>query len=160
MSGIVDLIRQLVHQKIADSNCFLVDVSANGRFTKVQVYVDCYDGMTIDKCASIHRHIWKALDEQGLVEKLSIDVSSPGMSSAFKVRAQYEKNVNRVIIVQHTDGRKIEGILKAVEEEQITLDEYLPLKPSKRKAAPAVLPTKRVVIPFNQIKSTKKKVTF
>jgi ribosome maturation factor RimP len=55
------------------------------------------------------------------VEDYSLEVSSPGLGGAFRVRQQYEKNLGRDIEVLYTDGLKVTGKLESVLDEGIIL---------------------------------------
>ena len=48
------------------------------------------NGITIDECASLHRHIENNLDREK--EDFELQVSSPGLDMPFAVIDQYYKN--------------------------------------------------------------------
>ncbi|MCK4880684.1 MAG: ribosome assembly cofactor RimP, partial [Bacteroidales bacterium] len=55
------------------------------------------------------------------VEDYSLEVSSPGLGGAFRVKQQYEKNLGRDIEVLYTDGMKVKGKLETVSDNGIIL---------------------------------------
>jgi ribosome maturation factor RimP len=73
------------------------------------------------------------------VEDFSLEVSSPGLGTPFKVKQQYEMNTGRYIDVLLSDGSRVTGKLKSVQENGIVLQvkgndkeiEFLEIKASK-----------------------------
>ena len=55
------------------------------------------------------------------MEDYSLEVSSPGLSGAFRVKQQYEKNVGREIEVLRLDGIKLKGFLESLSDSGIVL---------------------------------------
>jgi ribosome maturation factor RimP len=55
------------------------------------------------------------------VEDYSLEVSSPGLGSPFRVKQQYEKNTGRLVEVTLTDGKRQEGELESVSDQAIVL---------------------------------------
>ena len=111
-------ITELIAQHIEGSDIFLVEVLVRPG-NAIRVHVDCQGGISIDECVKVSRFINESLDRD--VEDYSLEVSSPGLGGAFKVKQQYEKNVGRDIEVLYTDGIKVRGKLVSVSEEGIVL---------------------------------------
>lgn len=111
-------ITELVLQHIQDSDVFLVEVVVNSG-NAIRVHVDKPEGISIDECVLISRFLNESLDRD--VEDYSLEVSSPGLGGAFKVKQQYEKNLGRDIEVLYTDGIKVKGKLQKVTDEGIVL---------------------------------------
>lgn len=105
-------------QHIQDSDIFLVEVVVKSG-NVIKVHVDKPEGISIDECVLISRFLNETLDRD--VEDYSLEVSSPGLSGAFKVKQQYEKNLGRDIEVLYTDGIKVKGKLQKVTDEGIVL---------------------------------------
>jgi ribosome maturation factor RimP len=76
------------------------------------------------------------------------------MDQPFKVFRQYLKNIGRKVKVIEKDGKETEGVLKEANEEGVTLEK----EASKKKSLP--LENLLVHINFNNIKETKKIITF
>lgn len=109
----------LVHQHIEGSDIFLVEgVVKPGNM--IRVHVDRPEGISVGECAGISRFINSQLDREE--EDYSLEVSSPGLSTPFKVKQQYEKNIGRTIEVRLEDGERLEGKLDRVDESAITLN--------------------------------------
>jgi ribosome maturation factor RimP len=126
-------ILSIVEEKIADSEYFIVDVNVRPG-NKIEVFVDSESGVTIEGCTDIHRHIEKQFDRE--IEDFELQVSSPGVGQPLKVLRQYFKNVGRNVQVKTKDGEKVEGLLKAADENHMTLEvkvkEEIPGKKGKK----------------------------
>jgi len=113
-----DYITELIAQHIEGSDIFLVEVVVKPG-NAIMVHVDRPEGISIDECVKISRFINESLDRD--VEDYSLEVSSPGLGGAFRVKQQYEKNLGRDIEVLYTDGIKQKGKLESVSETGIIL---------------------------------------
>ena len=74
--------------------------------------IDSPTGVDIDACARITRSIEEAFDRDA--EDYELEVGSAGITSDFKVRGQYDKNVGNEVEVLTRDGRKLHGTLVEV----------------------------------------------
>jgi len=135
-------IRELVTQHIGGTDIFLVEVLVKPG-NAIRVHVDRPEGISIDECVKISRYLNENLDRD--LEDFSLEVSSPGLGGAFRVKQQYEKNLGRDIEVLYTDGIKVKGKLKEVQEDGVVLhvqgeDEKIGFKEIK---------TAKAIISFN-----------
>ncbi len=110
---------ELVQEHIQGSDIFLVEAVVKPG-NMIRVHVDRPEGISIDECVKISRFLNSRLDRE--VEDFSLEVSSPGMSSPFKVTQQYEKNIGRIIELRIEGGERLEGKLERVDESAITLN--------------------------------------
>ena len=108
----------MVERHIKGSDAFLVDVTVKPG-NAIRVHLDTPEGISIEECAKISRFLNESLDRD--VEDYSLEVSSPGLGGAFRVKQQYEKNVGGKIEVVLTDGMKVKGILKSLSDSGIVL---------------------------------------
>jgi ribosome maturation factor RimP len=113
-----EYITELIAQHIKGSDIFLVEVVVKPG-NAIMVHVDRPEGISIDECVKISRFVNESLDRD--VEDYSLEVSSPGLGGAFRVKQQYEKNLGRDIEVLYTDGIKLKGKLESVSESGIIL---------------------------------------
>ena len=113
-----EYIADLVTQHIGETDIFLVEVLVKPG-NAILVHVDRPDGISIKECVKISRFLNENLDRE--VEDYSMEVSSPGLGGAFRVKQQYEKNLGRDIEVLYTDGIKVKGKLQKVTDEGIVL---------------------------------------
>jgi ribosome maturation factor RimP len=138
-----------------EENMFLVEVNVSPS-NVIRVFVDSFDGLTIDQCISISRSLEQKLDRDK--EDFELQVSSPGLSESFKVKEQYLKNKGREVEVQTLDGTQLTGILEEAGEEGITLKTSTRQKMEGHKKKQAVV--KEHLLTYNEIKSAKVVVSF
>jgi len=106
-------IQGLVEEFIKGTGLFLVAVKVSSA-NRITVLADKNEGITIDECATIHRHIEKSLDRDK--EDFELQVSSPGLDLSFGVIEQYFKNEGKRVEVIDNEGSKYAGKLKNVTE--------------------------------------------
>jgi ribosome maturation factor RimP len=129
-------------------DCFVVDIKLSSG-NKLEVFIDCDSGLTLEKCQQISRFLEEAIDEDNLLgETYSLDVSSPGLDRPLKLTRQYLKNIGRQLNVTLNDGTIRIGTLKSVGENGISLEETQTTKEGKKKKTTVVLSD----LPFAEIK--------
>jgi ribosome maturation factor RimP len=147
-------VKQLVEEKIADKpNLFLVDIKMhpNG---KLMILVDGDNGIGIDDCVAISRHVGFHLEEENVIETAyNLEVSSPGLDTPLTTIRQYLKNIGRTLGIKMADGTKREGKLSSITEDAIVIEEQIKVKGKKAE-------TVESVIPINQITETKVLISF
>ena len=142
----------MVDQALSEA-MFIVDITVKTG-NSIEVLVDSDNGISIDDCIHISRHIEQNLDRD--VEDFSLEVSSPGLSEPFKILRQYQKNVGKKVEMIARTGEKEEGILKSVNETGIELDVT-----AKEKINGAKIPvTKSKAYSYEQIKTVKLVISF
>lgn len=138
------------------SDCFLVEVKLNAN-RKLEVFMDCDNGVTFERCQKTSRYLEKYIDEEGwLGEKYILEVSSPGIGRPLKLIRQYPRNIGRKVEVTLMEGDVKKGTLIEVNENDILLEEKVVIKEGKRKKREIV----KTAIPFGSIKKTVVKVSF
>lgn len=150
-----ELVKQIVESYFANNSHYLVDVSISND-NCINVEIDAFDGVSIDDCVALNRHIESQLDRE--VEDYQLEVSSAGLTSPFKVVKQYEKNIGNEVEVLTKDGRKITGILQSANADEFTLsiEKLEKQEGSKRK----VLVTEEISFGYADIKYTKYIIRF
>lgn len=145
---------ELVEEKISDRpDLFLVEVKmhSNG---KLIILMDGDQGINIQDCVAISRHVGYHLEEENVVEHAyNLEVSSPGIDTPLTLLRQYLKNIGRSISITTIDGSKREGQLLAASDNSIQLEE---IKKEKGKKAVKIENT----ISLDQIKETKVLISF
>lgn len=124
------VITDAVTAAIADTDIFIVDITVTPA-NAITVELDSIGGLDIDTCARITRAIEAAVDRD--TEDYELEVGSAGLTSPFKVPAQYTKNIGNEIEVLTRDGRKLSGILTAVNAPMFTLQVSCKVKPEGAK---------------------------
>ena len=111
-------IRALAEAHLEGTSGFLVDVVVSDG-SNIRVIVDHDENTSIEFCMGLSRHIEGSLDRE--VQDFSLDVTSPGLDQPLKLQRQYLKNVGRDVAVMPVEGAKLEGELKAVEEDHFVV---------------------------------------
>ncbi|WP_285010268.1 ribosome assembly cofactor RimP [Pedobacter faecalis] len=147
-------VRELVEEKIADRpELFLVDVKMLPN-NKLIIHVDGDQGINIQDCAAISRHVGFHLEEENVIDRAyNLEVSSPGIGEPLRMERQYRKNVGREVSVKLVSGETKEGKLLAVNEAGITIEAKL-----KEKGKKAVL--EETSIAFDEITEIKVLISF
>jgi len=144
----------LVEEKIADRpELFLVEVKMlpNNRLI---IHVDGDEGISIQDCVAISRHVGFHLEEENTIEQAyNLEVSSPGVGEPLKLYRQYVKNIGRTLSIKLSNGQKKEGKLLAAAESNLVIEESV-----KEKGKKAV--TVQTEIPFNDIIETSVLISF
>jgi len=145
---------ELVEEKIADRpELFLVEVKMLPNH-KLIIHVDGDQGISIQDCAAISRHVGFHLEEENTIDKAyNLEVSSPGVGEPLKLNRQYVKNIGREISVKLINGEKLEGELLSVNETSIVI--AAKIKEKGKKAQLVETP-----IEFNNIVETKVLISF
>ena len=111
-------IENMVRHHIEGAGIFIVDVAVMAG-NAIRIQVDRPEGISIDECVEISRFLNGQLDRD--VEDYSLEVSSPGADSPFRVKQQYDKNIGRKVEITLLDGSRLEGILGNVLERSVIL---------------------------------------
>jgi len=117
-------IQGLVEEFIKGTGLFLVSVKVSNA-NRIIVLGDKNEGITIDECAAIHRHIENGLNRE--TEDFELQVSSPGLDAPFTVIEQFYKNDGRKVEVTDNEGSKYIGNLKNVTKGGFELETKLKL---------------------------------
>ena len=92
------------------------------------------------------------------VEDYELEVGSAGLTSPFKVRGQYEKNIGNEVEVLSRDGRKLHGVLTEVGETTFTIEIEKKVKPEGAKRP--VVVTEPIEFGYDAVKSVKYLINF
>jgi ribosome maturation factor RimP len=138
-------IKGLIEEFIKGTGLFLVAVKVSSA-NRITVLADKNEGITIEECVAIHRHIENNLDREK--EDFELQVSSPGLDLPFGVIEQYIKNQGRKVEVIENDGSKITGTLKNVTAGGFELETEVKIKGKGKEL-------KDVSFNFDQVKSTR-----
>ncbi|MDA3867620.1 MAG: ribosome assembly cofactor RimP [Salinivirgaceae bacterium] len=140
---------------IEGTKVFIVEVKLSAT-NKISITLDHPDGLPVDECARVSKHIESVFDRDE--EDYELQVSSPGIEQAFKVTGQYTKNIGREVRVILRDGTTFEGFLTHVSDNEITVEwtELSKLPGQKKKEEKKFTE----VIALNDIASTKLNLRF
>lgn len=150
-----DSVYQIVEQYIADKNYYLVDVKVTPD-NRISVEIDSFDGVTIEFCMEVNRHIESQMDRE--IEDYELEVSSAGLTEPFKVLKQYEKNIGNEVEVLTKEGKKVSGVLVEANETEFVLEIEKTEKPEGAKRKITV--TENITFSYEDIKTTKYIIRF
>ena len=147
-------VKQLVEEKIADRpELFLVSIKMLPN-NKLIIHVDGDEGISIQDCAAISRHVGFHLEEENTIEKAyNLEVSSPGVGEPLQLNRQYHKNIGRDLSVKLNDGVVKEGKLLSVNDDAILIEEKVKEKGKKVQLV-------ETQVEFNNIVETKVLISF
>jgi ribosome maturation factor RimP len=148
-------IEDLVKEKIADTEYFIVDIIVSSS-NQIRVEIDGDKGVNIDDCVQISRHIEGNLDRE--VEDFELTVSSAGMDQPFKILRQYQRYLGREVQVKTTGGEVLKGLLKSADETEVILETTQRKKLEGKKKKQLI--TENKTVPMGQVKETKVVISF
>lgn len=129
-------IEKLLTPAVQSLDCEIwgVEFLSQGRHSKLRLYIDRTEGVSVDDCAKVSRLVGDVLDvEELLTGGYTLEVSSPGMDRILFKPSQFEASVGETIDVRLNfpfEGRKrIEGVLTGLDDDeaivQVEEDEFL-----------------------------------
>lgn len=146
---------QTVEQAIEGTSIFIVDIKINPG-NAIVVEIDSPESIDIDTCAKITRQIEATFDRD--VEDYELEVGSAGLTAPFKVKGQYLKNIGNEVEVLTSDGRKLQGVLTAVSDNDFTIEVAKKVKePGAKRPTLVMEPT---TIEMSNTKSVKYLINF
>jgi ribosome maturation factor RimP len=138
-------IQGIVDEFIKGTDLFIVAVKVSSS-NRITILADTKNGITIDECASIHRHVENSLDRDK--EDFELQVSSPGLDLPFGVIEQYYKNEGKKVEVIDNEGSKYTGKLKNITTGGFELETEVKVKGKTKEL-------KDMSFNFEQIKTTR-----
>ena len=150
-----NVVSGIVNEWLEDKEYFLVDVSVSPD-DKIVVEIDHAEGVWIDDCVELSRFIESKLDREE--EDYELEVGSAGIGQPFKVLQQYLIHIGKEVEVLTKEGKKLEGVLKDANEENmtVTIQKKVKLEGSKR---PKMV-EEDVTYKYDEIKYTKYLISF
>ncbi|SEM02164.1 ribosome maturation factor RimP [Halomonas daqiaonensis] len=103
-----------------------IDHLSQGKHSRLVIYIDHPDGVSVDDCADVSRQVSAVLDvEDPVPGEYRLEVSSPGMDRPLFTLEQFERYAGHVVAVKLRlpfDGRrKFQGLLAGVESDEVLL---------------------------------------
>ncbi len=148
-------IETIINGIVKEKNAYVVDLKVDP-LNKIILELDSFDGFTIDDCVDVSRIIEQNIDRDK--EDFALEVSTPGLSSPFKVWQQYKKNVGQEIETILTNDKKIKGNLIDIDKEGIVIEETKKVKIEGKKKKQTIV--EKHQLSFENIKSTKIVIKF
>ena len=123
-------LEEFLDKKLEGTDYFPVEVKVSPA-NEIKIEIDSMGSVDIDFCIELSRAIEEAFPRDD--EDYELEVGSAGITSPFKVRRQYDKNVGRDVEVLTRDGRKLRGTLASVDDDGFTLRTVEKVKPEGAK---------------------------
>lgn len=103
-----------------------IDHLSQGKHSRLVIYIDHEDGVSVDDCADVSRQVSAVLDvEDPVPGEYRLEVSSPGMDRPLFTLEQFERYAGHVVTVKLRvpfDGRrKFKGLLAGIENDEVLL---------------------------------------
>jgi ribosome maturation factor RimP len=146
---------QIITNYLSETEYYLVDLNISTD-NRISIEIDSFEGVSIDFCAELNRHIESMLDRE--TEDYELEVSSAGLTEPFKVLKQYEKNVGNEVEVLTKEGKKLSGILQSANESNFVLQIEKTEKPEGAKRKITV--QQELTFLYSDIKYTKYIIRF
>ena len=143
-------IRNFLEKELTGSDLFLVDVKVKPD-NFIEVEIDSDNPVSIEECEKLTRAIEAEFDRDK--EDYTLEVGSAGLTSPFKVKRQYFKNVGKEVEVILKDGKKLTGVLKSADDSGFTIVSKEKVKKPELKRP--VLEDVEHTLGYDNIKQTK-----
>jgi len=145
----------LVDEWLEGKDYFLVDVTVSPD-DRIVVEIDHADGVWIEDCVELSRHIEAGLNRDE--EDYELEVGSAGIGQPFKVVQQYYNHIGEQVEVLAKDGKKYTGELKDANENNFTVSVSKKVKAEGEKRPKLV--EEDMTFAYDEIKYTKYLITF
>ena len=150
-----ELVQKLVDEAIAENDSlFLIDLNISTS-NKINVIVDVDQGVPLNECIRISRHVEHNLDREE--EDFALEVSTPDITRAITHLRQYYKNVGRTLKVKTEEG-EVEGVLTKATDNDIEL--HWKTREPKPIGKGKVTVEKSATLTYQEIKEAKVKIIF
>ena len=153
-----ELVRKLAQERIdeLDRGLFIVSISISSKMV-INLEIDKEEGyVAIEDCVSVSRNVEHNLDREE--QDFELHVSSAGLDKPLRVLKQYLKNIGREVELILLDGVKKEGVLQAVNSEELVLKTTRQEKKEGAKKKETIVEDE--TLPMNKIKETKIVISF
>ena len=142
------LITELVESKIAGSDLFIGEIKVKPG-NVIYVFLDGDQGVTIEQCIGVSRHVEHNLDRAR--EDFELHVSSYGLGQPLKFLRQYQNAIGKQLSITTIENEKYVGMLLEANDNGIVLE-----KPAVKKKEDPI----KIEMPLTNIKTAKIEVVF
>ena len=150
-----NMLISLTEEYLKDTTYYLVDLIL-GNDNSIIVEIDNDEGVDIDQCVALSRHIEAQLDRDS--EDFELTVTSAGLTSPFKTTRQYRKYEGKEVEVLTRTGVKHNGILRSSDNEGFILTITRKVKPEGAKRKQEV--DEDIRFKYDDVKYTKYLIRF
>lgn len=128
MNSREDQIESLLKPAVEALDCELwgIEYLSQGRRSRLRVYIERHEGVTVEDCERVSREVSDLLDVEDVVPvAYTLEVSSPGMDRLLFKADHYRANIGAVVDVRLNfpfDGRKhFVGVLAGIEDDEVVI---------------------------------------
>jgi ribosome maturation factor RimP len=121
-----DQIESLLAPVVEALGCELwgLEYMSQGKRSRLRVYIDRPEGVTVDDCERVSREVSDLLDVEDVIPSTyTLEVSSPGMDRILFKDAHYQANVGAVVDVRlnfpFQGTKRIVGLLAGFEDGEV-----------------------------------------
>lgn len=139
-----------IEKQLEGTDLFLVELRISAS-NEICVEIDSDTSVDIDECVALTKAIEEEFSRDD--EDYELEVGSAGLTSPFKVKRQYVKNIGHEVETLSTDGKKYRGLLRSAGDDSFTIvsEEKVKHEGEKRPVVEQVEHT----FPYDQVKYTK-----
>lgn len=134
---------------------YIVDVAVHPG-NRILVELGAKEGLSIDACVALSKHIEGQLDREA--EDFELEVGSAGLTTPFKILRQYTDAIGEEVEVLRKGGVKEKGVLRDATAEGITLEVLRKVRPEGQKRKVEV--QEELPIPMDEVLQTKRVLKF
>lgn len=149
-----EFVYTIIDEWLKDKAFYLVELDVLPA-SRIMVFVDGDEGVTIEDCVGLSRFIEGRLNREE--HDYELNVSSAGMDRPLRHPRQFSKAIGKLVEMKLFDGKKLEGTLNEVSAEHYVIE--IKQKKSNKKN-PAVMDPILQTIPVSEVKEVKRAVTF
>ena len=127
-----NVVTKAVEEWLQKGDYYLVDVEMTAD-DRIVIEIDHADGVWIEDCADLSRHLQETLGEE--LGDYELEVGSAGIGQPFKVLQQYKNHIGKEVEVLQKNGQKVQGVLKEVGDDDtfvVTVKEKQQVEGKKR----------------------------
>lgn len=134
MINLIEKISGYAHEVVDGTEYFVVDVIQSKKGGLISVLLDGDEGIPIQKCTEVNRHVSQRIDEEipDDVGAFVVEVSSPGVDRPLKLERQFPKHIGRNLSFEDAEGNKVEGKLLAVKDGNVDIEQEYKEKGKKK----------------------------
>lgn len=124
MINLEETLKNFAQEFLEGSEHFLIEVEKSTKnSTKYVVVIDGDEGVSIDACSQLSRHISKKVDEEleDDLEAFTYEVSTPGVDRPLMLERQYPKHIGRTLKFT-AEEKVIKGEILEVSNGELTLN--------------------------------------
>ena len=128
-----NIVKTAVNEWLEKGDYYLVDLEMTAD-DRIVIEIDHADGVWIEDCADLSRFLQEKLGEE--LGDYELEVGSAGIGQPFKVIQQYRNHIGKDVEVLASDGKKYQGVLKEVSDDDaqfvVTVKEKQQVEGKKR----------------------------